>query len=81
MSSKGVKNKVTWAKVAKLPWGPPEGLPAGGECFAPLRKVEEPPLGSLAAAADLEESASHHFMIFKKTCRYFNIPRKIQEPS
>ena len=35
MPSKRVILGVTWAKVAKLPWGPPKGHLAGGECFAP----------------------------------------------
>ena len=40
MPSKGVKSGVTWVKVAKLPWEPPKGHLAGGECFAPLTMMK-----------------------------------------
>ena len=40
-----------------------------------LRKVEEPPLGSLAAPADLEENASHHFLSSSLTLTPPNVSR------
>ena len=49
ISSKVVKTDDVWAKVAKLPWGPPKGPMAGGECFAPLKRTGKvAPLSGIA---------------------------------
>ena len=72
-----VKTEVVWAKVAKLPWGPPKGPMAGGEYFAPLKRTAKvAPLSGIARQRrPLGPGGSIWFMKFGNFMNIENINR------
>ena len=65
VSRKGVKLGSDLGNLAKGPWDPPKGRPAGGECFAPCQILQPcAPAHDFDENIDLllpETSSTRHF--------------------